>query len=99
MNLQQRISRKNKSLNKIIIKKEGIAAFFFYDIIYIMQDKIDNNKAAGLLWYVVALVAITHVWKITGTLPSDFLLGALSVWCLRNGMNYYDIANKEENER
>jgi hypothetical protein len=64
-----------------------------------MEDKIDNNKAAGLLWYVVALVAITHVWKTTGTLPSDFLLGALSVWCLRNGMNYYDIANKEENER
>ena len=64
-----------------------------------MQDKIDNNKAAGLLWYVVALVSITHVWKTTGTLPSDFLLGALSVWSLRNGMNYYDIANKEENER
>jgi hypothetical protein len=64
-----------------------------------MEDKIDNNKAAGLLWYVVALVAITHVWKTTGTLPSDFLLGALSVWCLRSGMNYYDIANKEENER
>jgi len=64
-----------------------------------MQDKIDNNKAAGLLWYVVCLVALTHVWRTTGTLPSDFLLGAVFVWCLRNGMNYYDIANKEENER
>ena len=87
------------TLHNLTSKKEGLAAFFFYDIISIMQDKIDNNKAAGLLWYVVGLVALTHVWRTTGTLPSDFLLGAVSVWCLRNGMNYYDIANKEENER
>ena len=80
-------------------KKEGFAAFFFYDIISIMEDKIDNNKAAGLIWYVIGLIAVTHVWRTTGTLPSDFLLGAVSVWCLRNGMNYYDIAKEEENER
>jgi hypothetical protein len=63
-----------------------------------MEDKIDNNKAAGLVWYVIGLVAVTHVWRTTGTLPSDFLLGALSVWCLRNGMLYYDKASKIENE-
>jgi len=80
-------------------KKEGFTAFFFYDIISIMDDKIDNNKAAGLVWYVIGLIAVTHVWRTTGTLPSDFLLGALSVWCLRNGMVYYDIAKEEENER
>jgi hypothetical protein len=64
-----------------------------------MEDKIDNDKAAGLLWYVLGFLAIAHVWRTTGTLPSDFLLGALSVWCLRNGMGYYDKAKKEENER
>jgi len=64
-----------------------------------MEDKIDNNKAAGLVWYVIGLIALTHVWRTTGTLPSDLLLGALSVWCLRNGMVYYDIAKEEENER
>ena len=80
-------------------KKKALQPSFFYDIINIMDDKVDNNKAAGLVWYVIGLIAVTHVWRTTGTLPSDFLLGALSVWCLRNGMNYYDIANKEENER
>ena len=63
-----------------------------------MENKIDDDKAAGLFWYVVGLVAVTHVWRTTGTLPSDFLLGALSVWCLRNGMDYFSKANKEENE-
>ena len=79
-------------------KKEGSCSLLFYDIISIMEDKIDNNKAAGLVWYVIGLVAVTHVWRTTGTLPSDFLLGALSVWCLRNGMLYYDKASKIENE-
>jgi hypothetical protein len=64
-----------------------------------MEDKIDNNKAAGLVWYILCIVAVTSVWHTFNTLPAEFLLGALSVWCLRNGMNYYDIANKEENER
>lgn len=63
-----------------------------------MENKIDDNKAAGLFWYVIGLVAVTHVWRTTGTLPSDFLLGALSVWCLRNGMDYFAKASKEENE-
>lgn len=79
-------------------KKEGFAAFFFYDIILIMEDKIDNNKAVGLVWYILCFVAITHVWRTYGTLPADFLLGAVSVWCLRNGMLYYDKANKLEDE-
>lgn len=63
-----------------------------------MEDKIDNNKAAGLVWYILFFLVVTHVWRSTGTLPSDFLLGALSVWCLRNGMFYYDKANKLEDE-
>ena len=83
---------------RIQIKKEGFAAFFFYDIINIMEDKIDNNKAVGLVWYILCFVAITHVWRTYGTLPADFLLGAVSVWCLRNGMLYYDKANKLEDE-
>ena len=79
-------------------KKEGCKAFFFYDIILIMEDKIDNNKAVGLVWYILCFVAITHVWRTYGTLPADFLLGAVSVWCLRNGMLYNDKANKLEDE-
>ena len=63
-----------------------------------MEDKIDNNKAAGLVWYILCIIAVTHVWRTTGTLPSDFLLGDLSVWCLRNGKLYYDKASKIENE-
>ena len=59
-------------------KKEGLAAFFFYDIISIMEDKIDNNKAVGLVWYILCFVAITHVWRTYRTLPADFLLGAVS---------------------
>jgi hypothetical protein len=59
-----------------------------------MENKIDKNKAAGLTWYILCIVTVTYVWKIAGTLPSDFLLGALSVWCLRNGMVYYTRANK-----
>ncbi len=85
-------------LKNSIRKKKALQPSFFYDIIYIMEDKIDNNKAAGLVWYILCFVAVTHVWRTTGTLPSDFLLGALSVWCLRNGMLYYDKANKIENE-
>lgn len=79
-------------------KKEGCKAFFFCDIILIMEDKIDNNKALGLVWYILCFVAITHVWRTFGTLPADFILGAVSVWCLRNGMLYYDKANKLEDE-
>ena len=71
---------------------------FLFDIISIMEDKIDDNKAAGLVWYILFFIAVTHVWRTSGTLPSDFLLGALSVWCLRNGMFYYDKLNKTENE-
>ena len=79
-------------------KKEGSCSLLFCDIISIMEDKIDNNKAVGLVWYILCFVAITHVWRTTGTLPADFLLGAASVWCLRNGMLYFDKANKLENE-
>ena len=78
-------------------KKKALQPSFLFDIITIMEY-IDNNKAAGLVWYILCIVAVTHVWRTTGTLPSDFLLGALSVWCLRNGMVYYDIAKEEENE-
>jgi hypothetical protein len=90
---------KNALISKNSTRKKKALQPFFYDIISIMDDKIDNNKAAGLVWYVIGLIAVTHVWRTTGTLPSDFLLGALSVWCLRNGMVYYDIAKEEENER
>ena len=84
---------------RVPLEKRRLYSLLFYDIISIMEDKIDNNKAAGLVWYVIGLIALTHVWRTTGTLPSDFLLGALSVWCLRNGMVYYDIVKEEENER
>ena len=79
-------------------KKRRPCSLLFYDIISIMEDKIDNNKAVGLVWYILCFVAITHVWRTYGTLPADFLLGAVSVWCLRNGILYYDKANKLEDE-
>lgn len=71
---------------------------FFYDIISIMEDKIDNDKATGLLWYALCIIAVVSVWRSFNTLPAEFLLGAFSAWCLRNGMLYYDRAFKKENE-
>jgi hypothetical protein len=62
------------------------------------RDAIDDDKSAGLFWYVAGIVAAIHVWRTAGTLPSDFLLGALSAWCVRNGMFYCAKANKIENE-
>ena len=63
-----------------------------------MEDKIDNDKAVGLVWYVACIIIAVSVWRSYNTLPAEFLLGALSAWCLRNGIFYYDRAFRKENE-
>ena len=79
-------------------KKKALQPSFFCDIISLMETKIDDNKASGFVWYVLCIVAVTTVWRSYNTLPAEFLLGAFSVWCLRNGMFYYEKASKIENE-
>ena len=79
-------------------KKKALQPSFFGDIMFLMETKIDDNKASGFVWYVLCIVAVTTVWRSYNTLPAEFLLGAFSVWCLRNGMFYYEKASKIENE-
>ena len=79
-------------------KKKALQPSFFCDIMSLMETKIDDNKASGFVWYVLCIVAVTTVWRSYNTLPAEFLLGAFSVWCLRNGMFYYEKASKIENE-
>ena len=63
-----------------------------------MENKIDDNKAVGLVWYTISVLIILNVWRNFNTLPGEFILGAFSIWSLRNGMDYFKKAEKSEDE-
>jgi hypothetical protein len=63
-----------------------------------MENKIDDNKAVGLVWYTISVLIILNIWRNFNTLPGEFLLGAFSIWSLRNCMDYFKKAEKSEDE-
>jgi len=67
-------------------------------MISIMENRIDDNKAAGLGWNTICILIVLYTWRTYNTLPGDFLLGAFAIWSLRNAMDYYKKVEKIENE-
>jgi len=63
-----------------------------------MKEKVSDLKFTGFICFSIGAVLIYNTWNRSGTLPADFLLGALTAWALRSGFAYFKSAENLEDE-
>ena len=63
-----------------------------------MKEKVSDLKFTGFICLSIGAVLIYNTWNRSGTLPADFLLGALAAWALRSGVAYFKNAENLEDE-
>jgi uncharacterized membrane protein YobD (UPF0266 family) len=63
-----------------------------------MKEKVSDLKFTGFICVALGAIVIYNTWNRSGTLPADFLLGALTAWALRSGIVYFKSAENLEDE-
>ena len=63
-----------------------------------MKEKVSDLKFTGFICFAIGAVLIYNTWNRSGTLPADFLLGALAAWGIACGMHKFENSDKMDDE-